>query len=83
MFDLSSLLICVTIERGIFMEPQVNASNQPANNQPTNTNYTHLPSANNTPMFHDADELLASMQGQGVVNLNEGANFLGFLTSSK
>ena len=83
MFDLSSLLICVTIERGIIMEPQVNASNQPANNQPTNTNYTHLPSANNTPMFHDADELLASMQGQGVVNLNEGANFLGFLTSSK
>ena len=34
-------------------------------------------------MFHDADELLASMQGQGLVNLNEGANFLGFLTSSK
>ena len=45
--------------------------------------HTHLPSTNNTPMFHDADELLASMQGQGLVNLNEGANFLGFLTSSK
>ena len=65
------------------MESQGNANNQPINNQPANTNYTHSPSANNTPMFHDADELLASMQGQGLVNLNEGANFLGFLTSSK
>lgn len=83
MFDLSSLLICVTFERGISMESQGNANNQPINNQPANTNYTHLPSTNNTPMFHDADELLASMQGQGLVNLNEGANFLGFLTSSK
>ena len=65
------------------MESQGNANNQPINNQPASTNYTHLPSTNNTPMFHDADELLASMQGQGLVNLNEGANFLGFLTSSK
>ena len=65
------------------MESQGNANNQPINNQPANTNYANSPSANNSPMFRNADELLASMHGQGLVNLNEGANFLGFLTSSQ
>ena len=45
------------------MESQGNANNQPINNQPANTNYANSPSANNSPMFRNADELLASVQG--------------------
>ena len=47
------------------MESQGNANNQPINNQPANTNYANSPSANNSPMFRNADELLASVQGRG------------------
>ena len=64
------------------MELQGNANNQPINNQPANTNYANSPSANNSPMFRNTDELLASVQGRGGVNLYEGADVLGVLTSS-
>ena len=57
--------MCNFLKGGIFMESQGNANNQPINNQPANTNYANSPSANNSPMFRNADELLASVQGRG------------------
>jgi len=64
------------------MELRGNTNNQPANKQPANTNPANS-SAEAQSEFRNADELCASVQGRGLVNLNEGVEFSKFFTSSR